>query len=101
MSLELKPDERILAYGIASLVLAIVFGPFGLFLGLRTRSLARYAAVGYRSAPPDEFDPQLARIGNGLAVAGIVVGAVYTALAFALLIFHIAAAIVSALPLLR
>ena len=101
MNLELKQDERILAYGVASLVLAFIFGPFGLFLGLRTRSLARYAAVGYRSAPPDEFNPQRARIGKGLAAAGIVVGAVYTALAFALLIFYIAAAIVNALPLLR
>ena len=34
MNLDLKQDERILAYGIASLILAFVFGPVGLFVGL-------------------------------------------------------------------
>ena len=80
MNLDLKPDERILAYGIASLVLAFIFGPVGLFIGLRTRTLARHAAIGYRSAEPDEFNPDLVKIGYWLGIAGIVIGGVSTAL---------------------
>ena len=80
MNLDLKPDERILAYGIASLVLAFIFGPVGLFVGLRTRTLARDTAAEYRSAEPDGLNPDFVKIGYWLGIAGIVIGGVYTGL---------------------
>ena len=80
MNLDLKPDERILAYGIASLILAFVFGPVGLFVGLRTRTLARDTAAEYRSAEPDGLNPDFVKIGYWLGIAGIVIGGVSTGL---------------------
>ena len=80
MNLDLKPDERVLAYGIASFILAFIFGPFGLFVGIRTRKIARQTAVGYRRAEPDEFNPDIVKIGYYLGIGGMVVGGAYTAL---------------------
>lgn len=88
MDLELKQDERIFAYGAASLMLAFIFGPFGLFAGLWTRNLAMETADGWQSAPPpDEFNPQLVKIGYWLSVAGIVIGGAYTALVVTVVLF--------------
>ena len=80
MDLELKQDERIFAYGAARLMLAFIFGPFGLFSGFWTRNLAIETADGWQSAESDELNPQLVKIGYWLSLAGIVVGGAYTAL---------------------
>lgn len=87
MNLDLKPDERILAYGIASLVLTFIFPPIGLFVGLRTRKLARYAADGYRSEEPDELNPDYVKIGYWVGTAGAVIGGVITAVFCVWLLF--------------
>ncbi len=90
MNLDLKQDERILAYGIASIILAFIFGPVGLFLGMRTRTLARYAADGYRSEEPDELNPDYVKIGYWVGTAGAVIGGVYTGLLCLGLLFMLA-----------
>ena len=80
MKQRLVPDQRILAYGVISLILTFVFGPLGLLLGIRTRFLYIDAAIRYGRSPRDEFDPQLAKIGSSLGFVSIVIGIVGMAL---------------------
>ncbi len=79
MKLEIGPDQRILAYGVISLILAFVLSPVGLVLGVRTRLLYTDAAIRYGRSPQDEFDLQIAKIGSSLGFVSIVIGIVLMA----------------------
>ena len=73
--MNLKMDERILAWGIGTLISVFVCGPFCLLFGLRTRSLALDAAIRSLNTA-DGFNPQIVKIGSAFGIVGIIVGAV-------------------------